>query len=328
MNEQAIMQQSKAAYGQWAVQWREHAKTNSQFKMKSLHDFENSGIGRAVLCVANGYSLEENIDTIRELQQNVDILCCDKTLGNLLDHGVIPDFCMVCDANVNYEKYLKPWQDKLSETILFSNVCGNPEWTKNGNWKDKYFFVNKDIIDSHLEFAELSGCPNTIPAGTNVSNAMVILLTQSDNGGRRNFFGYDKALLIGYDYSWRSDGKYYAFDADGGGKFNYMRHIIARDMAGSDCYTSGNLTFSSQWFEKYAGSFKLPIVQCSRHTIVSSLPFGDLKEQMGYSFKPEDSVTVKKKVNLLREIEAKKKQLMDDLHAIGREHHFSFLATV
>lgn len=95
-----------------------------------LSDLEFSGIGKAILLVANGYSLEENMHTIKENKDKVDIICCDKTLGHLINNGIEPTYCLVCDANVDYEKYLKPFEDKLKNTILLINVCANPLWSQ------------------------------------------------------------------------------------------------------------------------------------------------------------------------------------------------------
>ena len=140
-----IEAQSKSAYKQWAPQWREQAKYNSKHPMKNLTDLQNTGVGRVMLLVANGGSLDFDIEIIKKFHENVDIMCCDKSLGYLIDHGVKPTYCMVCDANVNYEKYMEPWKASLDQTTLFINVCGAPKWADNGNWKDKYFFVNKDL---------------------------------------------------------------------------------------------------------------------------------------------------------------------------------------
>lgn len=327
MNDQTIRQQSNAAYGQWAVQWRKHAVTHSAYKQKPLADFENVGVGRAVLCVANGFSFEEQIETLKKYQHNVDILCCDKTLGHLLDNGIIPTYCMVCDANVNYEKYLKPYEEKLRKTTLFINVCANPEWSENGNWKDKYFFVNQDIIDSHLEFSKLSGCKNFMPAGTNVSNAMVILLSQSDNTARRNVFGYDKILLLGYDYSWKFGGKYYAFNEDGNGKAQYMRHSYAVTPSGAFCYTSGNLAFSKEWLAKYVGAFNLPVLQCAPDSILQFGKSAKLEEQMQYSHKPEDRARVRDMVKELRAMDQKSLALHKKINEIGKDHYWAHART-
>ena len=326
MSMDSIRQQSENAYNQWCKQWREHAIIHSKIPQKSFADFVAKGIGRAILCVANGRSFEEQIETIKENKNKVDILCCDKTLGHLLDDGIEPTYCMVCDANVDYKKYLEPYMEKLSKTTLFMNVCGNPDWTKNGNWKDIYFFVNKDIILSEIEFSSLSGCQNFIPAGTNVSNQMIVLLTQCDEHGTKNYFGYDKILLIGYDYCWRDD-KYYAFDNDGGGKNNYMRHVYAIDEAGNYCYTSGNLYFSKEWVEKYVKVYGCPVVQCTKNTIFAGNRIGDLGKQMNYNFQIEDSEKVREfikiKDNLLRNLG----QIDISLGKIARDHYNSFLAT-
>lgn len=328
INDESVKQQSLNAYNQWKDVWRDHSRQNYREHSKNLADFRNVGIGKAVLCVANGYSFEQNIETIKEYQGNVDIICCDKTLGHLIDHGIKPTYCLVADAVVDYEKYMEPWVDQLDETVLFSTVTANPKWNKNGNWKDVYFFVNHDCLRSEFEFMELSNCQNLIPAATNVSNAMVVFLTQSDNNGKQNFFGYDKILLIGYDYSWEYGGKYYAFDERGGGKANYMRHMYLLNNAGVNAYTSSNLLFSAQWLEKYISTFQLNVVQCSEHTILGTKYRGGLESQMQYTYRPED------KPKVLTLLEKRDKMLVEarlienQIKQIGVEHQFNFLKTV
>lgn len=327
MKDSQVLEQSKAAYNQWCVQWRAHAKAHASDKHKSLVDFQNTGIGRAVVCVANGFSFEENIEALRAVHPNVDIICCDKTLGHLLDHGIRPKFCLVADANVNYEKYLKPWEDKLGSTILLMNVCANPKWSQNGNWKDQYFYACKDILGSEREFMALSGCPNAIAAGTNVSNALVIMMTQCDHSGRRNWFGYDKILLVGFDYSWRFNGKYYAFDEAGGGKEGYMCHQYIRLPSGEFGYTSGNLYFSAQWLNQYVRQYNLPVVNCTPHSLLG-LKVGELSEHGEYRFKPEDSATARKIADRLRALQAEQTELIKKMSGIAKEHWNGFLATV
>jgi len=326
MTPEEIKKQSDNAYFQWAAQWRENCKTHSTMPQKPLSDFIGIGIGKSILCVANGYSFEENIEVIKENKDKCDIVCCDKTLGHLIDNEIYPQYCVVCDANVNYEKYLKPFEDKLSKTVLFINACGNPKWSKNGNWKDIYFFVNKDIIKSEVEFSGLSGCHNFIPAGTNVSNAIVVFLTQSDEHGAQNYFGYDKILLIGFDYCWKDD-KYYSFDKNADGKDNYMRHMYVLNGANEFCYTSGNLYFSHQWIQRYIQAYRLPIVQCSKKSLLVQCRTGDLKEQMNYNFYQDDSKklrdNIKIKDNLLRNL----RQIDKSLEEIARKHSYNFLVT-
>jgi len=329
LSEKKVVAQSKGAYKQWAELWQEHAKINSRHApFKPLTDFANIGVGKACLLVANGYSLEENIEVIKAHQGKVDILCCDKTLGHLLNHGIKPTFCLVADAMVNYEKYMAPWKDQLQDTILFSNICGNPKWAALGNWKDKYFFVNRDVIRTELEFMQLSGCSNTIPAGTNVSNAMVVFLTQSDNSGRKNFFGYDKLLLIGYDYSWRHNGKYYAFDDAADGKKHYMKHVYCVTKAGSYAYSSSNLIFSAQWLEQYINGFNLPVVQCSQETVLGLKKNGDLAQQMQYSFRPDDADFVRAELARRDKLLKEAQDIEQNVIRIGTEHYYEMVGSL
>jgi len=325
LSENEVLQQSKQCYAQWCEQWRDHAKYHgARFPMHSFNDFHQTGIGRAALCVANGYSFEDSIETIKQYHGNVDVVACDKTIGHLIANGIKPKYCVVCDANVNYEKYLEPYRDQLQDTILISNVCANTKWATLGNWKDVYFFVNKDIIKSEIEFAELSGCPNTIVAGTNVSNAMVVILTQCDNEGARNFFGYDKILLIGFDYSWAKN--YYAFDQDGGGKINYMRGSYLKNLAGEFAYTSPNLSFSARWFEQYVNTFKLPVIQCTTKTI-TALRQGNLADQMKYKYRPDDSHLVREKVKIREKLQEQLRQVSEQLEEIAFDHTMQVLKT-
>lgn len=330
INESSVREQSLRAYGQWCVQWREQAKHHSKYPMKSLKDFEHSGIGKACLLIANGYSFEMDKDIIVEHQDKVDIFVCDKSLGPAIELGLKPKYCMVCDANVNYEKYLKPYEDKLQDTILLINVCGNPSWSDNGNWKDKYYFVNQDILKSENEFMALSGCKNKIPAGTNVSNAMIIMLFQADNDhGKRNFFGYDKVLTVGFDYCWpATDGNYYAFDHDGGGKFNYMRHIYTRGRDGRLVYTSTNLLFSCEWVKKYVNGFQLPLIQCSKNTIMDVKFMGYLEQHIQYSGNTENGSKFKALIEKKKEIIEHGKQVDKDLRRIANDHFQSFVMSL
>jgi len=327
MDDDTIRHQSLSAYKQWHKQWAAQAKEHSKFKMKRLTDFENTGIGRACLLIANGFSFEENLETIKQNQHNVDVFACDKTLGHCLDNGIIPKFVLVCDANVSYEKYMEKWKDKLQNTVLFINVCGNPKWSSNGNWKDIYFFVNEDIIESHKEFAAISGCENIIPAATNVSNAMVVFVTQSNNVRRCNFFGYDKILLIGFDYCWRPDGNYYAFDHDGEGKYYYMKHIYGMTAGQKTCWTSTNLTFSANWLEKYISTFKLPVVQCASQTILQ-LASKSLESQITYRHNPEDMVTVNKLLRNKNEMAKQIREIDEKLKQTWKDHNQAYLASV
>lgn len=324
-----VYQQSINAYNQWKEKWRAHAKLSRRWApFKSFRDFMNIGVGRAVVCVANGYSFEEHIETLIAHAGNVDIMCCDKTLGHLLDNGIKPTYCLVADAVVDYEKYMKPWEQQLQDTYLFSAITANPKWSLQGNWKDRYFYANLDCLGSEKEFMELSGCSNLIPAATNVSNAMVVALTQSDNNQRMNYFGYDKILLVGYDYSWRHNGGYYAFDHEAGGKRYYMKHVYICTKSGNHGYTSTNLMFSARWLDRYIQQFNLPVVNCSQETLLSSRYSGNLAEQMQYRYKPEDGAFVREQIAMRDKLMKEAEDIAQRVMAVGNDHYYNFIGSM
>jgi hypothetical protein len=321
---QAIKAQSIQAYRQWSKQWREHSKAHAKFKMHSMSFLEGTGIGKAILLVANGYSFEENLETIKEHQEGVDIMCCDKTLGHLIENGIIPKYCLLADANVSYEKYCEKWEKQLEGVILIANVCANPKWTHQPKWKDMVFFVNEDVMKYEREFMALSGCQNVIPAGTNVSNAMVIFCAQANNSGRRNVLGYDKMILIGFDYSWGEN--YYSFDGDNG-KINYMRHMMKFDNGDRICWTSHNLAFSADWLTKYVTTFRLPVVNGSNRSILRGVKHMPLAEQMQYAFNQTD-VNLVKELNIERAKHLNAAQMLSErLNRVGFNHHLNWLKT-
>lgn len=328
---QQIIHQSQSAMKQWEGIWRKHAAEAAKLPMKSLSDFEGSGAGRACLLIANGASFEREIETIKKYQGNVDILVCDKALGHCLDNGVIPTYVLVADANVSFEKYCEKWKDQLKDTILFSSVCANPKWAALKGWKDVYFYCVKDAIATEKIFQEISGCPNVIAAGTNVSNTMIIFMSQCDNERQANFFGYDKYLLIGFDYCWTATGNYYAFDFEGKGKRYYMRHNYGRTIGGEYCYTSNNLGFSLSWIQKYIEAARLPVVQCSRDTVfpTPSVHGGaaDLAKQMQYKG-TVDGAQQRALAKKLREISEERRRLSTELIKGRRTQFYDFAASL
>lgn len=106
-----------------------------------------------------------------------------------------------------------------------------------------------------------------------------------------------------------------------------MRHMYLQTADGDFAYTSGNLSFSAQWFETYVKTFNLPVIQCTKKSVLS-LKTGDLAEQMQYRFKPDDSEKMILAVNKLRFIEKSKIELQKIITGIEKDHFSSFLASV
>ncbi len=141
------------------------------------------------------------------------------------------------------------------------------------------------------------------------------------------FFGYDKIILLGFDYSWMPDGSYYAFDKTGNGKHNYMRHIYTINRHGQMVFTSSNLLFSAQWLENYMKVFQLPIVNCSTDGILGKVKARPLAEQLPYKFKTVNKDIVKSDMKRRDQLAAEIHKIERRLMGIGEAHWNNFVQT-
>lgn len=275
-----VVRQSMSVYSQFGEsKWKPYARENFKLDHKNAGELFNSGIGKTLVLCAMGASLEQHIDVLRKYRDRVDILTCDKGFGPMLEAGVKPDYVMICDCNVlagHYEKYMMHSQG----VKLLATVYANPMWTK--PWMgERYFYINRDAIESEKVFQKIFGLDTrTIPASSNVSNAMLVFFTGCDEYNRFNWGGYEKYILLGYDYSWEPGGNYYAW-SNPVPKRHYMNHRTLLDAHGEIVHTSENLMFSAKWIAMYLKAFpQLPVVNCSGRGLLENCRRGDLENEL------------------------------------------------
>lgn len=273
-----ILKQSEAVFKQFGEsKWKPFAEKNSKLERGSMEEIRNSGIGKFMLLVAMGQSLEENIDVIKKYRDRVTITTNDKNFGKLLERGVKADYVMICDCNVLY-KHLEPYIEETKDVAMIGTPYANVEWTE--AWKGKrYFYVNRDAISSETIFKKYFGEDvRTIPAGSNVSNAMFVFWNGADEKQNVNWGGFEQYILVGYDYSWRpgyAGGHYYAWD-DAKPKRYYMNHHTMLDFWKNPVFTSQNLMFSAKWMQSYINAHGLPVINCSMRGLLE-IPYAPLE---------------------------------------------------
>jgi len=258
-----VKKQSLSVFSQFGEKrWIPFSRENAKTPRLNAEDLQNSGIGKVLVIAAMGASLEGQIDILKKYRDRYDLMTCDKGFGPLLDKGLKADYVMICDTNIPAH-YLEPYVLETRDVKLIASCYANLFWTK--TWLgDKYFFINRDAIESEEVFKPIMGPGTTmIPASSNVSNAMVVFWTRSDETQQRNWGGYEKYLLVGFDYSWRPEGNYYAW-MNPKPKCHYMKQITNLDMNGDYVFTSHNLMFSARWLLQYLTAFRgLPVFNCS-----------------------------------------------------------------
>ena len=262
LNWQQVEKQSQNVFNQFGEsKWIPFAKENIKQPHKSTKEFHNAGIGKTLLLCAMGESLEKQVDIIKRYRDKVDIVVCDKGFEPLLKQGIKADFVMLCDCNISF-RFIEKSINETKGVKLICTPYANPEWVK--KWQgDRYFFVNKDAIKTEKIFKKMFDKDlRIIPAGSNVSNAMLVFFTGSDEVQNINFSGYEKYLLVGYDYSWSPFGKYYAWHNPKPKRF-YMNHRTMIDFNNNIVFTSENLLFSAKWLYSYITTFQINAINCS-----------------------------------------------------------------
>jgi len=296
LSKEEVLKQSEGAFAHWGDVWKENARRNGEkYKTdgRTQKDLLFRGKGRVLVCVGMGPSLEMQIDKLKNVGTGVDIACVDKAFFYLMEHGIKPQYVVTADSGISFDKYCKKYLDQTDDIILIANVVCNLEWSL--NWKGPvYYHVNKDNIETEKIYAEESGCREIIPASSNVGNTVVVFATQ--------LFDYDKYCLIGYDFCWRYDSNYYAFeDSD---KRYWMNHHMILDKNGELAKTSQNLLFSCKWLQDfYTAELKkrgVEIFDCSR-TGICSIPSSRLEKHIHAEPRKISSEEKKHIVNLTRE---------------------------
>jgi hypothetical protein len=250
LSNEEVLKQSEGAMRQWEDIWKKHAVRNGEILRERGYSNQRifgHGIGRKAICVGFSSGLERKIDELKQANNSVDILCIDKAMGYLLDHGIKPKFVYLADAGVDYEKWCEPYIDQTEDMCLMMNVTANPKWAE--NWKGKiFYFVNQDNIKTEEIFAPLSGCQELVKASSNVGNSVLVHAA--------TYLLYDEYYLIGYDFSWGQNDNYYCGnDSD---KRWYMSHHKLIDTQGKMVSTSQNLLFSARWLSDFIKAVLVP----------------------------------------------------------------------
>lgn len=301
-----VRKQSQGVWNQFGERWVEFSQHNARLpNRRDPEELRNCGIGKFAVLAAMGESLEESIPVLKKYRSKFDLITCDKGFPILMKQGLKPDFVQICDTNIPY-KWLEPWVEETKGIKLLATCYANIEWTH--RWKGPiYLYVNKDALDTQRKFLPILGNPSgfknvgmepelgsnaspevrVIPAGSNVSNAMLIFMVGVDETSQANWAGYEHYFLTGYDYSWRptgenlacKSGRYYAFEDPRPKRF-YMNHRTMLDFNGDIVNTSENLMFSAKWMYSYATAYDLPVTNCSERGILEIPRRGSLAKAL------------------------------------------------
>lgn len=312
LSAQEIEKQSLTAMQQSGEKWKKHAARNGKIyqKVGTTHkELFFDGWGKCLIVVGMGPNLNDELENIKKYKDKpeVDIACVDKAFSILVDNGIIPKYVFLADANIDFDKWCKPYLEKTKDVTLIAGITSNPEFAE--NWQGNiFFYVNKDAIKSEEIFCKISGCNEIIPASSNVGNAILVFAFQ--------ILGYKEYLLVGYDYSWKPNADYYSLnDSD---KRHWMRQHQGIDGDNNIIYTSENLLFSAKWLgDFYNQTMKkagVDMYNCS-NARVADIPNHDLVKRIEkFNLIPmNDEIRAQKRTVLSKKINIKSAFELNDV---------------
>jgi hypothetical protein len=252
---------STLAAKRWDELWHTNATENKKtFELlggrPEIVDF---GAGKDVVVFAFGPSFTENMTALigSRAHYTAEVAVVDKALKSAVEVGCVPDFCMVADGQVDFERWGNVPESVCKKTVLLSSVTANWRWAR--HWQENggkvAFFLNRDSILTHREYGKFlsheRGEAYIIPAGSNVANSLYVASVM--------VIGYKSVYLCAFDYSFRLDGDYYGtkekiketnFKVD---KHAFNNHGLTTGVDGGLVQTSQSMDFSARWLCDFSG---------------------------------------------------------------------------
>ena len=228
-----------------------HTLTNiSKNKAHILLDEVKNNESYPVFVIGNGPSLNDNIDYIKQNQNNAIIISSGTSLKPLLDNGIIPDM----HVEQERPKYIYQWVKKVGHEELLKQIpllCLNTVYPGILSLFKKPYVVMKTgdagttFINDYVseKYQELFFCNPTV---TNASTASAVAM------------GFKKLYLFGLDYGFKSKEEHHAKGSayDDVKTFQLQNELKVPDNNGGEINTTRIFDFSRGVLEMLLGSNK------------------------------------------------------------------------
>lgn len=149
---------------------------------------------KTCVILGGGPSLDDNINWVKENQEDIIVIAVSRIANKLLHEGILPHIVLSVDPHDVSFDVSKEMLD-LPDSVLFlhSNFCA-PKLTAQWHGKSLYF-------GKHAPWKSKTNQENILLSGPTVTNAAIAAAIE---------FGFKQILLTGVDLCYASDGKTYA----------------------------------------------------------------------------------------------------------------------
>jgi len=232
------------------IQWTENMQENfprfnksqSIWNLEWKYYKENE---KAIVLVGASPRLSEDVNKLKELDDNFRIICANSSLKFLLRHGIKPDYCICIDSDhVDIPQHLDIDRDDI--TLLASTVV----WGKVlDNWKGPIYYLPYYSDDKELKLKVRRKLGKAVPSGGNsITGALYIASI---------IFGSKTIIFVGNEYCFDKVKDYYADKETAKQEKMFTRYPII-DINGKQRWIQPAHYIYAIWTEKICGDLSPP----------------------------------------------------------------------
>jgi hypothetical protein len=220
--------------------WIEHARQNRK-RVKTegwaASDLLDAGVGKTAVIIGAAPSVRSKVSDLRFLQRDSGFLLYSVSsgLGFLLDNGIIPDYCMVMDADPTIARFFETVDERAKDVTLIASVCTDPKivekWPGPVKWIAVYSSIKALDRKYRKWYSPVNGCGIMFPALCSQYNTAVAAAYRISGSRILIFVGNDLSFPDG------KDSRYYADRNDIKDGWLRMPHP---DIYGNKVYTTYN----------------------------------------------------------------------------------------
>jgi hypothetical protein len=304
-------------------QWNENIKANLPRFKKELSIWNLEWLfykkEKAMVVVGASPSLKKDVEKLKKLDDRFCIICANSSLKYLINHGVIPDYCISIDSDdIDIPQHLDIDRDDV--TLLASTVtCGEAL----DKWKGPIYYVPYYSVDKDIKAKVKRILGKGVPSGGNSMTEAMYIGTM--------IFGSRTLMFVGCEYCFDSVKDYYADDEASKQEKMLIRYPIV-DVLGKDRWTQPAHFLYSQWTEKIAADLSPPgyfidtsfgILGRDRGSVIKVMELSEaiaiVKRALDDAKRLNEAKTDKAKQKILKELTPKDDN--DKVHRYNLQEH-------
>jgi len=216
-------------------------KNNSIWNLEGKYREED----KAMVLVGASPRLSEDVEKLKDLDDNFCIICANSSLKYLLRHDIKPDYVICLDSDhLDIPQHLDIERDDitlLASTVLHPIVLDN--------WKGPIYYMPYYSIKKDLKQKVRNRIGKSVPSGGNsMTSALYVAIA---------IFGLRTVISVANEYCFDSKKNYYADKTTTKSEVLSTRYV-AIDINGKERWTTPAHYVYVMWTEKICNDFSPP----------------------------------------------------------------------